>query len=271
MGEVQGQGYIGQALGVADVLAVVYTDQLRYRPEDPHWPDRDRFLLSIGHYAIALYAALAEAGTIPVEELETYGSDDSRLPMSAHGVLHARHGDLRRLAGPRPRRGHRDGAGTAPPRQPGPGVQPALRRRARRGLHVGGGDVLRPPRPGQRHRDRRRQRPAGRRPHRRRAAHRAGHREVAGIRLARRCGSTATTSAALRRRLRRTARAPRHAVGADLRHPHRLRGAPARDAGRRPTSCGWTRTNGSSPAPSSRKDWPDDHHRRPARGSPPRR
>ena len=83
MGEVQGQGYIGQALGVADVLATVYTDQLRYRPEDPHWPDRDRFLLSIGHYAIALYAALAEAGTIPAEELETYGSDESRLPMSA--------------------------------------------------------------------------------------------------------------------------------------------------------------------------------------------
>jgi transketolase len=83
MGEVQGQGYIGQALGVADVLAVVYTDQLRFRPEDPHWTDRDRFLLSIGHYAIAVYAALAEAGIIPVEELETYGSDDSRLPMSA--------------------------------------------------------------------------------------------------------------------------------------------------------------------------------------------
>src|SRR5215218_699789 len=83
MGEVQGQGYIGQALGVADVLAVVYTDQLRYRADDPHWPDRDRFLLSIGHYAIAAYAAMAEAGIIPIEELETYGSDDSRLPMSA--------------------------------------------------------------------------------------------------------------------------------------------------------------------------------------------
>jgi transketolase len=82
MGEVQGQGYIGQALGVADILAVAYVDQLRYRPEDPHWPDRDRFLLSIGHYAIALYAALAEAGIIPLDELETYGSDDSRLPMS---------------------------------------------------------------------------------------------------------------------------------------------------------------------------------------------
>jgi transketolase len=82
MGEVQGQGYIGQALGVADVLAVAYTDQLNYRADDPHWAGRDRFLLSIGHYAIALYAALAEAGIIPVEELETYGSDDSRLPMS---------------------------------------------------------------------------------------------------------------------------------------------------------------------------------------------
>ena len=58
-------------------------DQLRLRPKDPHWPERDRFLLSIGHYAIALYAALAEAGIVPVEELQTYGSDESRLPMSA--------------------------------------------------------------------------------------------------------------------------------------------------------------------------------------------
>lgn len=82
MGEVQGQGYVGQALGVADLLAVIYADQLRHRPDDPEWADRDRFLLSTGHYAIGLYAALAEAGIIPVEELETYGSDDSRLPMS---------------------------------------------------------------------------------------------------------------------------------------------------------------------------------------------
>lgn len=82
MAEAQGQGYIGQALGVADLLAVVYTDQLRYRPGDPDWPGRDRFLLSIGHYAIALYAALGEAGVIPAEELPSYGSDGSRLPMS---------------------------------------------------------------------------------------------------------------------------------------------------------------------------------------------
>jgi transketolase len=83
MGEVQGQGYIGQALGVADVLAVLFTDHLRFRPDDPQWADRDRFLLSIGHYAIAAYAAFAEAGIIDIAELETYGSDDSRLPMSA--------------------------------------------------------------------------------------------------------------------------------------------------------------------------------------------
>lgn len=82
MGQVQGQGYVGQALGAADLLAVSYFHALNYKPEDPEWEQRDRFYLSIGHYAIALYAALIEAEIIPVDELETYGSDDSRLPMS---------------------------------------------------------------------------------------------------------------------------------------------------------------------------------------------
>lgn len=82
MAEVQGQGYIAQALGVADILAVSYFDALNYKPDDPEWEGRDRFLLSIGHYAIALYAALIEAGIIPEDEIDTYGSDDSRLPMS---------------------------------------------------------------------------------------------------------------------------------------------------------------------------------------------
>ena len=82
MGEVQGQGYIGQALGWADVLAVAYGHALELRPDEPEWEGRDRFLLSHGHYAIAFYAALIEAGLIPESELETYGSDDSRLPMS---------------------------------------------------------------------------------------------------------------------------------------------------------------------------------------------
>ena len=82
MGEVQGQGYIGQALGYADVLAVAYGHALAYRADDPQWEGRDRFLLSHGHYAIAFYAALIEAGIVPEAELESYGSDDSRLPMS---------------------------------------------------------------------------------------------------------------------------------------------------------------------------------------------
>jgi len=82
MGEVQGQGYIGQALGLADVLAVAYCHAMAIKPNQPKWEGRDRFLLSHGHYAIALYAALFEAGVLPEDELETYGSDDSRLPMS---------------------------------------------------------------------------------------------------------------------------------------------------------------------------------------------
>lgn len=54
MGEVQGQGYVGQALGLADMLAVAYTHALNYKPEDPEWEGRDRFLLSHGRFAIAI-------------------------------------------------------------------------------------------------------------------------------------------------------------------------------------------------------------------------
>jgi transketolase len=83
MGAVQGQGYIGQALGWADVFAVAYFHALNLRPADPDWEGRDRFLLSVGHYAIGHYAALVEAGVIPGSEKQTYGCDDSRLPMSS--------------------------------------------------------------------------------------------------------------------------------------------------------------------------------------------
>ncbi|MFN8199526.1 MAG: hypothetical protein U0R72_14540 [Nakamurella multipartita] len=103
MGEVQGQGYVGQGLGFADVLAVIYKDLANLRPQDPEWFDRDRVLLSMGHYAIAEYAALAEAGTLSVDELETYGSDVAAADVR-HVHLHPRHGNLRRLPGPRPGR-----------------------------------------------------------------------------------------------------------------------------------------------------------------------
>jgi transketolase len=82
MARGQGQGYIGQGLGIAELLTALYFYEMRYDPRDVTWPGRDRFLLSTGHYSIALWAALAEAGILPVEELETYGKDGSRLEMS---------------------------------------------------------------------------------------------------------------------------------------------------------------------------------------------
>ena len=121
-----------------------------------------------------LYAALAEAGIIPVEELETYGSDDSRLPMSGM----ASYTPGMEISGGSLGHGLTVATGMALGLRhlgnPARVYQPALRRRARRGLHVGGRTGLRPPRAGQRDRDRRRQRPAGRRPHRGDAADRAG-------------------------------------------------------------------------------------------------
>ena len=77
-----GQGYVAQGLGVADILTALYFNELRYDPEHLNWDERDRFILSTGHYSIALWATFAEAGIIPVEELETYGRDESRLEMS---------------------------------------------------------------------------------------------------------------------------------------------------------------------------------------------
>ena len=82
MARGQGAGYIGQGLGIADTLTALYFHELRYDPHNLGWPERDRFLLSTGHYSIALWAALAEAGILPVAELVTYGADNSRLEMS---------------------------------------------------------------------------------------------------------------------------------------------------------------------------------------------
>lgn len=82
----KGEGYIAQGLGIADCLAALYFHELRHDPDDPDWPDRDRFLLSTGHYSIAMYAALAAAGYLNVDELPTYGLNGSRLPMSTFDV-----------------------------------------------------------------------------------------------------------------------------------------------------------------------------------------
>ena len=82
----KGEGYIAQGLGIADCLAALYFHELRHDPENPDWPDRDRFLLSTGHYSIAMYAVLASAGYLDEDELPSYGLNGSRLPMSTFDV-----------------------------------------------------------------------------------------------------------------------------------------------------------------------------------------
>ena len=81
-----GGSHIGAILSVADIIAVLYADVLRCRPEEPDWQERDRLILSKGHAGAALYAALAETGFLPVAELVTHYQNGSRL--SGH-VSHA--------------------------------------------------------------------------------------------------------------------------------------------------------------------------------------
>jgi transketolase len=79
----KGEGYIAQGLGIADILAAVYWSELRFDATQLDDPARDRFLLSTGHYSIALYAVLAELGVLSEEETATYALNGSALPMSA--------------------------------------------------------------------------------------------------------------------------------------------------------------------------------------------
>jgi transketolase len=71
--------HIGSCFSVADILAVLYGSVLRIDAERPDWSERDRLILSKGHAAAVLYAALAERGFLPLEELETYSANGSRL------------------------------------------------------------------------------------------------------------------------------------------------------------------------------------------------
>ncbi|MBI4139267.1 transketolase [Candidatus Uhrbacteria bacterium] len=72
-------GHQGGSLGMADVFTVLYFHELRHRPKDPEWPDRDRLILSNGHICPIRYAAMAEAGYFPVKELLTLRKLGSRL------------------------------------------------------------------------------------------------------------------------------------------------------------------------------------------------
>lgn len=72
--------HIGGCLSVADLLAVLYGGVLRVEPSRPDWPDRDRFILSKGHAAAAIYAVLAERDFFPMDWLDTFYLDGSHLP-----------------------------------------------------------------------------------------------------------------------------------------------------------------------------------------------
>ena len=64
-------GHLGGSCSIADLMAVLYFHQMRIDPKNPKWPDRDRFVISKGHAVLAQYAALANLGYFPMEELST--------------------------------------------------------------------------------------------------------------------------------------------------------------------------------------------------------
>ncbi len=79
MTHLSGGSHIGAVMSVADIIAVLYTDVMNYRPDEPDWSGRDRFILSKGHAGASIYAALAESGFFEVEELKTHYANGSRL------------------------------------------------------------------------------------------------------------------------------------------------------------------------------------------------
>ncbi len=79
MTHLSGGSHLGAILSVADIMGVLYAEILRYNPEHPRWEGRDRFILSKGHAGASVYAALAESGFFPVDELKTHYQNGSRL------------------------------------------------------------------------------------------------------------------------------------------------------------------------------------------------
>ncbi len=74
-----GSGHVGGALGVAEIMAVLYGRVLAYRTDEPEWIDRDRIFLSNGHICAAWYSVLARVGLLPIDELASHRRLGSRL------------------------------------------------------------------------------------------------------------------------------------------------------------------------------------------------
>ena len=79
-----GGSYLAQALSSIDMLSALFYRKLRFRPGEPDWPDRDRFLLSPGHYALGLYVVLADLGYFPRDWLMSFKDDGSPVELCTH-------------------------------------------------------------------------------------------------------------------------------------------------------------------------------------------
>lgn len=77
--EEAGSGHSAGSLGLADIVAALYFSVLKYDPQNPEWAERDYFMLSNGHVIPVQYAAMAEAGFFPVDELQTLRKLGTRL------------------------------------------------------------------------------------------------------------------------------------------------------------------------------------------------
>lgn len=73
------RGHLGSSLSMVEVMRVLFDDVLRFRPTEPEWSERDRFILSKGHGCLTLYAILADKGFFSTEELHSFCHRDSRL------------------------------------------------------------------------------------------------------------------------------------------------------------------------------------------------
>ena len=79
MTHLSGGSHIGAILSVADIIAVLYADILKFDNKNPKWQGRDRIILSKGHAGASIYAAIAENGFFDVDELKTHYANGSRL------------------------------------------------------------------------------------------------------------------------------------------------------------------------------------------------
>src|SRR5258707_4990375 len=74
-----GAGHVGGPFSAMDIMVALYFRVMKIRPEEPKWPERDRFILSKGHSSIGQYAVMALRGFLPIEELKTFDKGGSRL------------------------------------------------------------------------------------------------------------------------------------------------------------------------------------------------